>query len=150
MESKSIFPNTVYRVSTKAFIVNEKQELLLMKEGDWWRDLPWWWLDFYEDPKDGLQREIKEELGIESIVDNRPIYVRTQWKKSKDIHVLFLWYKTTIDSTDFTMIGNGTDKESFDERRFFSKAELSNITLHENMIKILEIYDPKDFIEIWL
>jgi len=34
MESKSIFPNTVYRVSTKAFIVNEKQELLLMKEGD--------------------------------------------------------------------------------------------------------------------
>jgi len=46
------------------------------------------------------------------------------------------------------MIGNGTDKESFDERRFFSKAELSNITLHENMIKILEIYDPKDFIEI--
>ena len=59
-----------FRVAVKAFIVNEKEELLTIKRRDndvhkpgvW--DLPGGRLEHGEDPLLGIQRETKEETGL--------------------------------------------------------------------------------------
>ncbi len=60
-----------FRVATKAFIVNDKNELFIIKRRDndphkpgvW--DIPGGRLELGEDPFEGLKRETKEETGLE-------------------------------------------------------------------------------------
>lgn len=61
-EIKSIYPSTVYRVSLKAIIRNDKGEVLCVKENgsDW--TLPGGGLDHGETIEQGLDRELHEEL----------------------------------------------------------------------------------------
>ncbi len=60
-----MYPNTFYRVSVKALIRNKDGKVLVLKENqDTW-SLPGGGLDHGEDPKSGILRELKEELGIE-------------------------------------------------------------------------------------
>jgi len=144
---KSIYPNTVYRISTKAFIVDEQKRILLVKEWDLWWELPWWWLDFNEDPISWLKREIHEELWVDArIVDNKPIYVWTQRRSVKKMYFMFLWYKVVVDTTKIRLEWDGLEKEEFDEWRFFSRKEILDIELHENIKKLLKFYDPNDFL----
>jgi len=147
MKKESVYPNTIYRVSTKAFITNEEKKILLVKEWKLWRELPGGGLDFEETPEIWLIREIQEELSVKAeIQESRPIYIRTQRREVKRLYFLYLWYKVTINSTKFEMKWDGMEKEEFEERKFFSKEELSKIDLHENVSKLPEIYNPDDFL----
>ncbi|MBU1246192.1 MAG: NUDIX hydrolase, partial [Patescibacteria group bacterium] len=58
-------PNCFYRISIKALIVDDKKRFLLVKEDNGTWDLPGGGLDFGEDAKSCLKREIKEETGLE-------------------------------------------------------------------------------------
>ncbi len=55
----------LYRISLKALIRNEKDEVLVVKETnrDWW-DLPGGGLDHGEEFEQGLARELKEEVNL--------------------------------------------------------------------------------------
>ena len=56
-------PSTPFRISVKAIVAYGDQVLLLRKvEGKW--DLPGGRLDGEEDPVQGLERELREEIGI--------------------------------------------------------------------------------------
>lgn len=149
--AETTFPNTVYRVSTKAFITNEEWKLLLIYEGkewSWWRELPWWWLDFGEEPRAWLKREIYEEIWVEAVIpEDRPIYVWTDRLNHMNMHFLFLWYKVQINTADIKMnLWNDINEEIVSQRKFFSKDELKTINLRENIRKVPEIFNPKDFL----
>lgn len=56
----------LYRISLKSIILNNKNEILVVKETerDWW-DLPGGGMDHNEDIKTALARELKEEVNLE-------------------------------------------------------------------------------------
>jgi hypothetical protein len=117
----------MYRVGIKAFIYNEKWEILLTYEDrKWMRDLPWWWLEIGESIIDGLMQEIKEELGEniwDIIVDSNPIYARPCI--FDDGFWLFLvGYKVYIDTTSII------NTEENQKRAFFSREKLKEIQLY--------------------
>jgi 8-oxo-dGTP pyrophosphatase MutT (NUDIX family) len=84
-------PKGFYRLTVKALIVNEKWEILILKEGKysdkksefyrddaWLYDLPGWGLEYGEDFSAGLARELEEEIGIkkwEYEMAKEPLYV---------------------------------------------------------------------------
>ena len=65
-----------FRIAVKSFIVNDKNELLLIKREDKDSHCPGIWeipggrLDLGEDPFEGLKRETKEETGLDIEVLN--------------------------------------------------------------------------------
>jgi len=58
----SQIPDCFYRLSIKALILNEEGRFLLCREniGQW--ELPGGGLEFGESPRDGIVREMKEEM----------------------------------------------------------------------------------------
>lgn len=71
-----------YAIAAKAFVINEKDELLIIKRrpddvhfaGTW--EIPGGRLETGEDPKDGAVRETKEETGLDIEV-HEPLGVRS-------------------------------------------------------------------------
>lgn len=80
------------QISTGGVIFNEGNEILLIKRSDndsfqagcW--ELPGGGTKFGEDPKRALKREIKEECGIDTSVEN-PITVKTYFMEHKNFKV---------------------------------------------------------------
>lgn len=58
--------DSLFRISLKAYIENDKGEVLVVKERgrDWW-DLPGGGMEHGENVKEALARELKEEVGYE-------------------------------------------------------------------------------------
>ncbi len=81
-------PNCYYRTSVKALVLDEEKKFLLTKaeSGRW--DLPGGGLDWGEDPRACISREIMEEMGIETaFVGEHPSYfVSVQTEKGRWIN----------------------------------------------------------------
>lgn len=85
------YPNTFYRVSVKALIRNDKNEVLVVKEHqDKW-ELPGGGLDHGESIHDGLKRELIEELGIQNEFSESFNKVVTQYMASRPDKELDFW-----------------------------------------------------------
>ncbi len=54
-----------------AVILNENNQVLLMKRNQncrnksWWWTIPWWWVEFWETFETAIIREIKEEIWLD-------------------------------------------------------------------------------------
>ena len=66
----------LFRVALKAVVINDKGEVLVVKERgrDWW-DIPGGGLDHGESIKEGLARELLEEVGYTGDFEFEPITV---------------------------------------------------------------------------
>lgn len=107
-----MYPNTFYRVSVKALITDKKGQILVVKENqDTW-DLPGGGLDHGEDAVDGIQRELKEELGIVDIGKTIPYCVKTLYLEHKQAWLMWVVYQVDLNSLDFKL-GNGVTEASF-------------------------------------
>lgn len=92
-------PEAYYRVSVKAWIVDNSWRPLFARVAHAW-DMLWWWIDHGETPQEALVREIKEEAWIDvTWVDEDPIHFvpyqtkRWFWKAN-------IYYKTTLKNLD--------------------------------------------------
>jgi len=131
-------PNTFYRVSVKALITNENNEILLIQEDNGKWDLPGGGLDFGDDFHSAIKREIKEELGVNvKSISKDPTYIWTE--KKPDFYLLFLGYKTELSSFEFHRSPECVDS------KFCKKSELSKINLHINIKKLPEMFNVEDF-----
>lgn len=94
-----------YRVSVKAIIMNDISEILLCKELNWFWDLPWWWLDHFENPIDCLKRELKEEMWLEVLeINKNPRYFITAHKPESKTRpfIANICYEVKVKNLNFT------------------------------------------------
>lgn len=108
----SLYPNTFYRVSVKAFVTNEDGHVLVVKENqDTW-SLPGGGLDHGEDPKVGLARELQEELGVTELHELEPLSIKTFYLEHKQAWLLWTVFRAEIPNQDF-ILGEGVTAARF-------------------------------------
>ncbi len=85
------YPNTFYRVSIKAVIRKDDDEVLVVKEHqDKW-ELPGGGLDHGESVHDCLKRELKEELNVTNDFSESFNKIETQYMPSRPDKELDFW-----------------------------------------------------------
>jgi len=98
-----VYPNAFYRVSVKALIKGTNGTILVVKENqDTW-SLPGGGLDHGEDPKKGILRELKEELGIQKAAISGVVCAKTFYLTARSSWLMWIVYKVTIDDLPFAL-----------------------------------------------
>ncbi len=117
------YPSTFYRVSLKAVVKNDVDQVLVVKEGsDEW-SLPGGGLDHGEAASDGLVRELQEELGTAIIVKSmafRSTY--TFHARATDVWYLWILYDVTISTPD-SLIGAHVTEAQYLSLEDFRKSD---------------------------
>jgi len=122
----SEIPNTFYRVSIKALILDEQKRFLMILEDNNLWEIPGGGLDFGEKPHDCLKRELKEEMDLEvTYIAKQPSYfvsalnIDNRWKTN-------VFYLTKVKDLNFKPSDECT------EIRFFTKEEAQKENLYPN------------------
>lgn len=136
------FPDCFYRVSVKGLCVVD-DKVLLVKEppelsGQW--ELPGGGLDFGENIRAAVEREVEEELGLNVIsVSEEPLYIWTaQFENRRNMdwyHSLVLVYKIEIENFEFTPSDEAVDIG------FFTKEELQTLDLYHQSQPIRKYFN---------
>jgi len=129
----SQIPDCFYRLSIKALILNEEGRFLLCREniGQW--ELPGGGLEFGESPRDGIVREMKEEMWLEvTSVAEKPSYFLTCFQNE-------MWrgnvlYETQVKNLDFIA------SEECEEIWFFTPEEALRLPLFYTAIEFCKQY----------
>ena len=101
-DNKSQYPSTIYRVSLKAVIRNEKNEVLVVKEYDhttW--SLPGGGWDHGETEQEALARELKEEVNYEGNFSAKPIATCVFWAEKAQSWLLWIVYDVNVENYNF-------------------------------------------------
>ena len=125
-----------YRVSVKALIYNDKWEFLLAKESDGTWDLPWWWLDHWEDQFECLERELDEEMWLKIIKINKtPKYFVTAHKPNSKSRpwIANICYEVEVKNLDFKK------SDECVEIWFFTKETAWKLNLLPNIEELLKM-----------
>lgn len=123
-----------YRVSTKALIFDKtRTKFLLMREDNDSRDFPGGWLDFGEDIKESIVREIREEMWLEVVsIATEPAYFVVSFNPEKDTWLAQPFYETTLK--DLNIIPS----DECQEVRFVTKEEAEKINIRPNVVAFLK------------
>jgi ADP-ribose pyrophosphatase YjhB (NUDIX family) len=125
--------NGWYRISAKALIYNEKWEILLCKENNWVWDIPWGWLDRWENPLECIKREIKEEMWLEIIsIENTPKYFITAHKPESKTRPWIANICYVVKVKDLNFIPSNECTEIW----FFSPNDIKNL---KTIVNVLEL-----------
>jgi ADP-ribose pyrophosphatase YjhB (NUDIX family) len=117
------YPNTFYRVSTKAIIRNTKGEVLLAKEkGSQW-SLPGGGLDHGESVHDALKRELYEEAMITAPFNEKLVATESMFVDDKDAWLLWLVFEIEIEDDFEFGIGEDADEVEFLDPKQFKDSE---------------------------
>lgn len=140
------FPNCFYRVTVKGLYVKD-DKILLLKEsknrsGKW--ELPGGGLEFGEDIKNTLKREIEEEAGMKvKEISEKPLYVwtwRYENRRNMDwFYSLVLAYRIEIENLEFT------PSDECEEIGLFLKDELNDIELCQQTNVLKDVFNSNDF-----
>jgi 8-oxo-dGTP pyrophosphatase MutT (NUDIX family) len=124
-----------YRVSVKGIVIDERGRILLSKEDNGMWEMLGGGLDHGEDPISCLEREIKEETGLEvTFVSESPKYFVTSARLGQTIttYMANVIYEIKLKNLDFVA------SDECQELRFFSKEEMQEVKLFPNVQKLLE------------
>ena len=95
------FPNTYYRVSAKALIKNDTSDILCIKEGAEYWELPGGGIDFGEDARQTLARELKEEISYHGDFDFKFLGWEQFFDQQDDVWKLKMVYRTELENFNF-------------------------------------------------
>ena len=129
-------PNCFYRISIKALILDETREkFLLVQEDNGQWEFPGGGLDLGETPFEGLKRELKEEMGLETTwVSSLPSYFLTD-VTSKGTPYANVFYEVKLKDLDFT------PSEECVALKFVSPGEVKDLKAFGNVIKLAEMFE---------
>lgn len=132
-------PNCYYRLSVKALVLDEQNRFLLVKEenGKW--DFLGGGLDFGENPRESLVRELKEESGLNvDYVAEHPDYFVTAYMDVKDVWFANVFYEVKLSNLDFT------PSDECVEIGFFTSEEALKVDIFDKVKEFIKQYDPKN------
>lgn len=92
----SKYPSTFYRVSLKAVIRNEDNNVLVTKEGDYVWSFPGGGMEHGETEYETLAREMEEEAYITAPFIARPLGADTVFVDHLNTWVLWIFYEVTF------------------------------------------------------
>ncbi|NCA96543.1 MAG: NUDIX domain-containing protein [Methanomicrobia archaeon] len=101
----------LYRVAVRALIRNEKGQILVVKEKshNWWR-LPGGGLDYGESVKEGLKRELKEEVGLSGDFDYRIVVLEdASWNERLGAMQINAIFEVKAHTANFSLGTDGVD-----------------------------------------
>ena len=104
----------LFRVSLKAVILNENNQVLIVKEHgrDWW-DIPGGGLDHGEHVKEALARELYEEVGYEGDFEYEVILVEDpRFQKSHNLYQMRITFVVKPERYEFS-VGADSDEIMF-------------------------------------
>ena len=118
------FPNNVYRVSAKALIMDEQGRVLCVKEGgDSYWSLPGGGVDFGENLREGLSRELYEEVGFVGNFEMDILGVETFFNSRHDVWKMSVVVKVAPDNFNFS-IGKDADAADYKDPQEFADSTL--------------------------
>lgn len=124
-------PNTYFRISIKAIIRNEKDEVLCVKEaGSSWT-LPGGGLDHGEDIKAGFARELHEEILLIGDFDMTFVDLKQMWMPVKKAWQMWLVFEVVPENMEF---GLGVDADEWgflDPARFKDSSSRTERWIYE-------------------
>jgi 8-oxo-dGTP diphosphatase len=132
-------PNCYYRISIKALILDEQKRFLLAKEDNGLWEFPWWWLDHGENPRDGLKREVYEEMWLEvTAIEEQPSYFITVLspREGIDRRIANIFYTVKVKNLDFIA------SEECREIAFFTAKEAKELASFPNVQEFISFYNP--------
>lgn len=130
-------PPCHYRISVKALIHNEEWKFLLIQEENELWELPGGWLDYGEDPKNCLKREIREEMWLITLwIATEPSYFYTT-KSLKWRNIANVLYEVEVENYDFV------PSEECRAIWFFTLEEARNLQTYPNIQEFLKHYNPR-------
>jgi len=128
------------KVAQKAVIVRDGRVLIIRDpriDYEIW-ELPGGRLNLGETPKVGLEREIKEELGLDIVV-GPVVHVAQFLQGNEQKPALMIAYEATVDSHAEVIMS----PEEVSEVRFVTKAEVNLLKFFPEYTETLEIYFAK-------
>ena len=136
-------PPCFYRVSVKALIHNNEWRFLLIKEENNLWELPGGWVDYGEDLRECLKREILEEMWLETTyISDEPYYFFTSTSLNKSKNIVNALYETKVKDYNFT------PSEECKEIWFFTPEEAKKLQTYPNIQEFLKHYNPQNHLHI--
>jgi ADP-ribose pyrophosphatase YjhB (NUDIX family) len=126
-----MYPNTFYRVTIKALITNENNQVLVVKEGQEFWSLPGGGLDHGELQIDCLKRELNEELGIESVEIGEFAHSKTFYLDRRDAWMIWIVYKVKLNSSEFIFGDGVTDAKFIDAKELKNSEDMFEKSVFE-------------------
>jgi 8-oxo-dGTP diphosphatase len=96
----------IFHPTQKKFIAIKRSPTDFMRPDTW--DLPGGHVEYGEEPKASLRREIKEETGLE-VEELIPFHVIAEYKQEKSVCYLWIVYRTTATSDQITLSHEHSD-----------------------------------------
>jgi 8-oxo-dGTP pyrophosphatase MutT (NUDIX family) len=121
LEQLQELPSPYYRVATRAIILDDQQRLLVMRNTDGEVELPGGGLEYGESYSECIQREVREELGVEvrKIGGFIGIY---EGKGTRNIAYLRIAFRVELHNYDFQL-------EEMQQAWFVTRDELLQLDL---------------------
>lgn len=94
-KENSKYPSAFYRVSLKAIIRNDNEQVLVVREGDYVWTLPGGGIEHGETEEEALRRELREEANINVPFTFRPIGTEPIFVEQHDTWILWVVYEVT-------------------------------------------------------
>ncbi len=141
MQNNTI-PPCFYRISVKSLILDKNWKFLLCKERSGIWDLPWGGLDEWENIRNWIIREIREEmwLDIARLEDQPSYFLKFIGKDGKEkVNVV---YQTQVTNLHFI------PSDECLEVWFFSKEDIDNIEVFPNVQEFIKIYKPEKHVHL--
>jgi len=109
-----MYPSTIYRVVAKALITDSSGRVLVVKEArDFW-SLPGGGVEHGESAQACLEREIKEEIGLENVQIHEIVYSTNVYLNQRDMWMTWIVYKAEVSASDFVFGDGVTDARYID------------------------------------
>jgi len=119
-----MYPSTIYRVTIKAYITDDNDKILVVKEKqDFW-SLPGGGLEHGESPEECIKREIKEEIGLVDVTVGDIAYSTTVYLEQRDYWMTWIVFKAKIASSNFILGDGVTDARYIDLEEIESSDDL--------------------------
>jgi 8-oxo-dGTP pyrophosphatase MutT (NUDIX family) len=137
IENAPNIPDCFYRIGVKALILDDEKRFLLQLENNGFWEFPGGGLDFGENYKECLAREIREEMGLDVIsINERPSYFLTTLHSSGQYWVCNVLYETKVKDLNFT------PSDECIELKFFTKEEAVKQNVFHNVVEFAKMYNP--------